>query len=179
MARSGWSTANYLSLGSGVATAVPLSISALVKVGTLATLQFIFQLQNNASADGRNNFSLYLSSTNTIRAATGNATTTANSETAGTISDTTSYHQVGAVYSSITSRIAYLDGVAATADTTSLTPSGINQTTIGVDKPTAGTSLPFTGSIAEIGVWNIALSTADMAQLATGFCTPLMVHPEA
>lgn len=178
MARSGFGTGNYLIRASGLITAAPLSVSALVKVGTLATLQFAFQLQNSGSVDGRNEFSLYVSSTNTVRAATGNATTTASSETAGTIGDTTSFHQIGGAWASATSRVAYLDGVAATADTTNLVPSGINQTTIGVDKPSGGVSLPFTGAIAEVGLWNVALSAADMATLALGY-TPLQVRPDA
>jgi hypothetical protein len=178
MARSGFLTTAYLMKSSGLITATPLSVSAQVKVGTLATLQFVFQLQNNGSADGKNCFTLYVASGNTVRAFTGSAAANDYADTTGTISDTTSFHQVGGVWSSATSRKAYLDGVASTANTTNLTPSGINQATIGVNKPSSGPALPFTGSIAEVGLWNVALSDAEMAMLGAGM-SPLGVRLDA
>ncbi len=98
------------------------------------------------------------------------------------VSSTTAYSaatwsQAGAVFASSTSRTAYLNGVAATANTTAITPSSLDRVSIG--------NLDWTpraqytdGRIAEAAIWDAALTDAEMAMLGKGYC-PLFVRPES
>lgn len=85
------------------------------------------------------------------------------------------WHHAGAVFASNTSRTAYLDGVAAAANTTSIAVSGIDRTTIGARWSTTLDQY-MSGMIAEAAVWSGSLTDADMLMLSKGFC-PLMVKP--
>lgn len=64
------------------------------------------------------------------------------------------------VYASSTSRVAYFNGTAATANTTSLVPSGLNQTETGPVSPVF-----MQGLVAEIGIWSRALSADEITTL--------------
>ena len=75
------------------------------------------------------------------------------------------------------SRVAYLDGGNSGTETTLRTPDNIDSISIG----RAGDSTPnnhFSGMLAEIAVWDVALAAGDVVQLADGF-SPLFVRPES
>lgn len=78
----------------------------------------------------------------------------------------------GAVFASATSRTAYLNGVAATTNTTNVTPVGVNATEIGVLSGLGFAS----GDIGEAAIWRVALSDFDMYRLTQGI-SPLKVQP--
>jgi len=102
---------------------------------------------------------------------------TANADTtAGYTANT--WHHACASIASATSRIVYLNGANSTTDGTNKTPSGMTATQIGIIGPHTAGGQPFDGSIAEVAFWNVALTAADVAVLATGVC-PLLVRPEA
>ncbi len=71
------------------------------------------------------------------------------------------------VYTSSTERLAYHNGNAGTVNTVSRIPSGLNTITIGGRWNTAIGGL-VTGRIAEVGIWNAALTAAEIASLAKG-----------
>jgi hypothetical protein len=79
------------------------------------------------------------------------------------------YHVAG-VYESATSRKAYINGSndsAANDNLNSITPSGVNLLTIGSRfNITIGSYFP--GDMAEIGIWNVALTAAEVVSLAKG-----------
>jgi hypothetical protein len=71
------------------------------------------------------------------------------------------------VFTSSTERLAYHNGTAGTVNTVSRTPSGLNTITIGGRWNTTIGGL-VTGRIAEVGIWNAALTAAEIASLADG-----------
>lgn len=86
------------------------------------------------------------------------------------------YHGCG-VFSSSTSRAAYLNGGNKGTNTDSVSPaiSGGTLTRIG-QRCNDGDNQKFDGLIAEVAAWNVALTDAEVAVLATGM-SPLAVRP--
>lgn len=85
---------------------------------------------------------------------------------------------VAGVQSSATSRTAYVNGAAGTPNTTNIgaAPASLDRTTIGALIIT-GSRLSFSGGdIAECAIWNVALTTAEIASLAAG-ASPLVIRP--
>lgn len=80
-----------------------------------------------------------------------------------------------AVFASATSRTAYRNGVAGTPETTSCTPSTID--TMGVAAQYLNPSWTgfCNGRIADIGIWNVALTVNEIAALARGV-SPLRIR---
>lgn len=111
------------------------------------------------------------------------ATHTQNGGATGTSASATGYsanvwtHAAG-VFASTTSRIAYKDGVAGTENTTlSQTSAGIDRTLIGARyENTPAITDAFSGDIAEVGFWNVALTAGEVAALAKGV-RPLLIRP--
>lgn len=77
------------------------------------------------------------------------------------------WHLCVGVWASSTSRKAYLDGGTATEDTNSSTPAGMNQTILG-KIPNSSSSAFLDGKVAHATIWNVALSDAQIDQLASG-----------
>jgi hypothetical protein len=87
--------------------------------------------------------------------------------TAGTLSNGVWAHIAG-VQANVTSRIAYKDGVAGSAQTVSTDLTGADTITAG-GLVLNGSRLSFAGgSVAHCAVWSSALSGADVASLAAG-----------
>lgn len=80
------------------------------------------------------------------------------------------WHHAGAVVAGNASRIAYIDGVAGTENTTSKPAVTLDRTGIGaLTRSTGGAAAFFDGRIAEATWWNVALTPAEMAILAAGY----------
>ena len=98
----------------------------------------------------------------TIGASTGIARTTSG------YSANTWHHACG-VYDSTASRTAYLDGGNSGTDTTSVIgPMVVNTLTIAGRFNGGSIGLFAIGLIAEVGIWNAALTAAEIASLAKG-----------
>lgn len=97
---------------------------------------------------------------------------TSGSWTSGT------WHHIGGVFGSSTSRFAYLDGTASTESTASdggASLSALTHTTVGaLDLGSFFNHVQ--GDIGQMAIWNIALSSAKMSELAAGY-TPFQVEP--
>ena len=89
---------------------------------------------------------------------------------------TNTWHHAIAVFTSTTSRSAYIDNGSGITDTDSITTSNLDRVIIGSIGHSSGGSF-FSGLIAEVGVWDIALNAAERGMLAAGF-SPLMVRPD-
>lgn len=98
--------------------------------------------------------------------ATANTSTTATNDT---------WHHALGVHASITDRTAYLDGAGAGTSVTSMSLSGHDQLSIGRTGSVSNETY-VNGNVAEVALWNVALTAADAASLAAGF-SPLMVRP--
>lgn len=84
------------------------------------------------------------------------------------------YHAAG-VWTSNVDRKAYFNGGNEGSDTNARTPDAIDESAIGRTNDSTPTGY-FNGSIAEIGVWDVALTAAEIAILGKGF-SPLFVRP--
>lgn len=182
MARGVFSTANYLVLSSGIITATPLSMSCRVfPTGAISSSQTLMGIFYTAGAaafpDG---WYVGIGSSDTVTATTADGTG-ANGSTSTGVVNLTAWNHVGAVFTSATNRVSYLNGVASTASTGNRTPSASpNKTAIGV-RIEQNNSIPLsedadTCYIAEVGFWNVALTASEMAILSLGF-SPLFISP--
>ncbi len=99
---------------------------------------------------------------------------TSASPTGPAIANSAWYHFAG-VSSSNTSRYCYINGVPGSQNTTDISvTSTLTTAQIGA----AVSAFSIDGSIAEFGIWNIALSTADILRLYNGF-SPMKIRPES
>ena len=83
------------------------------------------------------------------------------------------WHHACGVLASSTSRTVYLDGGSNATNTDACSPT-LNQTEIGAFRSSSW----FAGDIAEVGVWNVALTAAEVASLAKGV-SPALVRPQS
>lgn len=95
------------------------------------------------------------------------------------VTDSSRWYHVAAVFASSTSRKVYVDGVLEATDTTAVTTTSLNRYAIGA----RGAPVPTWGAyasskIAEVGVWNVALTDAEVLQLAKG-ANPQWIQPTA
>jgi len=149
--------------------AVPLTIAGWYKPTNISSgaNQGILTIDDNTTT---NFFGLRMNNGGSVCA----TCSPSGSATAGTMVNGTWGH-MAAVFASTTSRTAYFNGVAGTADTSSqATSSALTKTHIGavVNVQFAG------GDIAEVAVWNVALDAFEIAALAKGV-SPLMIRPSA
>jgi Concanavalin A-like lectin/glucanases superfamily len=85
------------------------------------------------------------------------------------------WHHAAAVFVSSSERHAYLDGANKGSSSAVITPTGQDRTSIGraiLSTPTAY----FAGDIAEVAIWNTALSDAEIAILGHGFSPLCLTH---
>jgi Concanavalin A-like lectin/glucanases superfamily len=95
----------------------------------------------------------------------GNVNAVAN----GAIVSAGSWNHYAGVFASGSSRTPYTNGVAGAENTTSV--AAITPTVTSIGAWFEGTSNPiqfFDGQIAEVGIWNAALTAAEIASLAKG-----------
>jgi hypothetical protein len=79
------------------------------------------------------------------------------------------WHHACGVFASATSRTIYLDAAGNQTGTTDIQPSGVNSTRIGVFAGSGGALSGYLdGLIAEVGIWNVALTASEIAALAKG-----------
>lgn len=88
------------------------------------------------------------------------------------------WYHAAAVFTSTTSRTVYRDGANSATGTASVTVEVPDTTNIGVRFDGGAFGAYLNGQCAEAGVWNVALTAGEIAQLAKGLC-PLMVRPDA
>jgi len=106
-----------------------------------------------------------------IRTSTGRATVSTSS---GFTQNT--WHHFAGVWTSATSHAVFIDGGSKGTDSTNVgTLSGVTLTAIGA-KHANSVGVHFSGRLAELAIWSVALSDAEVALLAKGLC-PLFIQP--
>lgn len=95
----------------------------------------------------------------------------------GTSWATDTWTHAAGVFASTTSRTAYINGSASTTNTTSVTPASVTKFTLGFQAQLTS-NFPLSGVLADVGLWNVALTTSEIASLAAG-ASPLMIRPSA
>ncbi len=88
------------------------------------------------------------------------------------------WNQAGCVCASTTSAYAYLNGVPGAISAVDVETDNLGDTALGSLLINAGNFAHLSGKMAEVGVWNAALTTAEMAILAE-FVSPMFVRPES
>ena len=146
-------------------TAAPLTIACRFNQTTSAA-QLLVSVGVNGGVD---RFQLFTSGTTSIAVAafaggagSSGQATIAGSPTAG------QWHHAAGVFESSASRSAYWNGVAGTPETTAATPSGVNSIVIGARYNTT-LGAYFGGSIAEVCIWNAALTAEEINSHFLGF----------
>lgn len=179
MSRTGWSTSNFLR-GAVPVSAMPLTMAAWAYSSvSAATKQNILGLYTSSATADINMFSLALDASNVAFTAANGASGSQAFTSAGPSTNT--WFHVAGVATSATSRAVYFNGGSKGTDTNSKTPFGMDRFTLGKrdnvsnDRPFAGGG---TGYLADVALWNVALTDAEVLSLARGY-SPLLVRPSA
>ena len=98
--------------------------------------------------------------------ANGGGATGAVDSTAGFTAN--AWNHACAVFTSSTSRTAYLNGGNSATNTTSVTATGLDRIRIATRFFSGSAGAHFDGRIAEVGIWSAALTAAEIASLAKG-----------
>lgn len=94
----------------------------------------------------------------------------------GTGYSANTWHHACGVETATNNRAAFIDGGSKGTDATVRSPAGADRIAIA----RVGDSTPtnyMSGAVAEVGIWSVALSDAEVALLAKGF-SPLFIQPE-
>ena len=177
MARLFNGTNDSIEGASAPVTSYPLTIACWVNPSVLTAGVLI----SVGISGGSDRFQIYIDSANSKRVATLISASGSTVETyvSGTYS-TGSWFHAASVFTSSSARSAYYNGILGTGgfpSGTPLTPSGLNRINIGARYNTTLGGYA-SGSIAEVGVWNVALTADEIASLAKGFPCRL-VRPSA
>jgi hypothetical protein len=176
MARSNTgSTSNYLEFAGAALTGAPCTLAAWVYPGNVTSEMHVIGL---TTTGGDNGFLLLTidgsQPGDPVAAYSGGSAYPQALTTAGFVANT--WQHVAAVFTSASSRAAFLDGGNKGTNGTTSNPIGtIARTTVGLYRG-GSTGGPFDGRIAEVGVWDVALSDEEVASLAKGF-SPRLVRP--
>lgn len=165
-------SSQYLSVGSAVLTAVPLTMACWFNSDSTTTTQALVAINGNGSSGtGETRFAMVaggaLSGDPVAISAKNTSGTDGLAQTSTGYSANTWTHAAG-VFTSNTSRTAYINGGNTGTNSTSVTPNSLTRTVIGASNTESGVSFYANARIAEVGIWNVALSAAEIASLADG-----------
>jgi hypothetical protein len=179
MARDFNGSTQYLSRTDALLNTHPLTISAWFNCDNDALVQTIFGIGSSSSVTplillealgdtGGDPIRLL------VRDDSGNLQ---NAQTSTGYSLTTWHHACG-VWAAADDTRAFIDGGSKGTDTApTLGTLTVNRTAIAV-WDTTGLNNYFNGRIAEVGLWNVALTDDEVAVLAAGY-SPLLVRPQS
>lgn len=162
----------YLEAAAAAATAAPLTISAWCYVDD--------DTRGNCGAslhdgNGEDAFYFYAHSDNKVRAYTKEGGGTYDYAATSTTFAADTWFHACAVYAAVDDRAAYLNGGGKGTSSDTVEPAGINTTTVG--DLGSGFSM-YSGRLAEVAIWNVALTDAEVSILADGY-SPLLIRPES
>ena len=179
MSRTGWSTANFMRYGGSI-TGMPLTIAAWGYTTTIAGVgHMMVGLFQGTATGSSDSITLSLSGTAVVADCTGGSG--GGQAITSTPPPTNTWFHACGVYTSTTSRAAYINGGSKGTDTTSTTTPFPSRTSIG-KRDNASNDRAFgaggTGYLADVAIWNVALTDAEVLSLSKGF-SPLLVRPSA
>lgn len=163
----------YFTSDNTVATTVPLTLSMWKRSSSTAaqSTAMMIELSNGTNNQRYTLVQEIFGGNQDILAYSNGTGGGANSSLVAPVS--TNWQHICAVFSSSSYRISYLNGVAGTANTTNVITSGINKIFIGSRSDQAFT---FGGNIAEVAVYNAALTQEEITMLSKGI-SPELVRP--
>lgn len=163
-------TSQYLNTASTPVSSGPVTLAAWFLPSNTTSNGVLVGVSNNADANSGHRFTL--SAAGTISGDPIQAICQGGTSTPGIAQTTTGYaagtwqHACG-VFASSTSRTAYLNAGSSATNTQSVNPVGLDQIKIGM-RFNITPGLFFDGLIAEVGIWNAAITVAEIASLAKG-----------
>ncbi len=155
-----------------VTTAAPMTFACWLNSNTLASPRRIFMSQNAASSQ---RITLSQQTDGAIRFNKSDASVSAMAVTSGSVSTGVWHHAAGVMATSASLKV-YLDAGSTGSTNTGTNPVGLNEFTLGMGSIVAPFG-PWDGELADVAVWNVALSGEEVASLANGF-SPLLVRPD-
>ncbi len=177
MARS-FNGSTDVAYGSPPLTARPLTFACWFNPANVTTAMDLMAITQTGSTNDGYRLSLRGDLAGDFLIAGARAGGTQANATTSTGYTASTWHHGCAVFGSTTSRAAYLDGGSKGANATSIsTSTSLSRVSIGGYSSTSLVN-PTNGSIAVPCVWNVALSDAEVASLASGL-HPSLVQPSA
>jgi len=164
-------SSQYLSTASAPATTTPLTLACWFRPTNVADTRFVLSL---GAATANDAHSIYHGSDNLFAVSTDTASNQSVISIAG-LSNT--WIHACAVFSANNNRQIYANGAAGTANTTTRNPANIAAFRIGSVYFGGAIGFYANANIAEVGVWNAALTAAEVASLAKGM-TPDKIRPQ-
>lgn len=165
----------YFEVNATPISAAPLTVAAWFYSPTASVSKTLFYTGDKDATDHW--MVLYLDSANKVTCgARAGADNSGIAVTTPAHSNNVWQHAAG-VWTSDSSRAAFLNGGDKATNSVSKTPAGLDRLSIGRH----GDSTPGTymeGRIAEMGIWAVALSDGEIALLARGVC-PLRIRPQS
>lgn len=168
-------SSQYIRAASAVLTGVPITMACWFRPAGVASHYGLMSLSDESAATSY----FVLEAAGTIGGDPLRCTTRlaveANALTTTGFSANTWHHACG-VWSAADARAAYIDGGSKGTNAVAITPTNLDITVLGARARNPYDSF-FDGLIAEAGIWNIALTDAEVAILAAGY-SPLLVRPQ-
>ena len=158
-------SSQYLTTTSTPISSGPLTICAFGTINTTGTTKTLVSIES-----GNSNilYQLFVSGTQNLAldivGSSGSATLVFNPP----VSFTQTYFHACAVVNSANSRLLYLNGLPSATNTTNVGTTAVNRINIGSRYYGGSLGAYQNGQIAEIGIWNAALTAAEVASLAKG-----------
>ena len=149
----------------------PVSVSCWFNPGTSSNDGFLMVMENSG---GANNFQFYLGGDNRLRAISRDSASAENEAVSTNTTVAGTWSHGAAIWAATNDRRVFLDNTKVTNGT--LRPVGATDRIAIADQFSGG--VPFDGMIAEVAVWNIALTDDEVAILNQGF-NPQFVRPSA
>jgi hypothetical protein len=165
-----FSSLQRLEITSAVVTAYPYTMACWAyDDGTSTSFPFLMNCSTSGTTAQATRIPFYIDNTGKIGTINDTVTSSARS--------TNTWFHACAVEASATSHAAFLNGGSKGTKTTSFTfPTGMNRTTINAWN--GGSNVGIAGNIAHPAIWNVALTDAEVAMLASGL-SPLRVRPQS
>lgn len=178
MSYNGFATTAYFQeTGSAPVTAAPLTMCCWFYSTNSATNQALVAIQRASDQDY---FGLAIDGSRAGDPVycyiNGSGLGNVNTDTASGYS-TNTWHHACAVFTSSTDRSVFINGGSKGTSTTSRTPVSLSKFVVGAYVSLSASS-PLSGSIAEIGIWNVALTDSEVVSLARGI-SPAKIRPQS
>lgn len=155
-------------------TAVPITLCCWFKRSATSTTGVLICVNNGNAIGTLSQFDLAFGADGNLYAETGQP----GSSAGATVStNTTNWVCGSSIYPATNSRTAYADGVAGSTNTTTISPSGLNQLNIGVVNEITGINYAAC-SVAAAAGWSSVLDTYEIASLVKGF-PPRRIRPQS
>lgn len=174
MARDFNGTTGYASNATTPVTAIPLTLAAWFKTDDDTRQQSILTIGDTASTVEEFDLACDGSAVGDPVQANTRHTTTSTATTSSGFTAGVWAHAC-AVFTSATSRAAFINGSSKGTNATSKTPTSLDTIRIGALARSAPDNF-FDGSIADAAIWSASLTDAEVAALARGV-SPLRIRP--